>query len=82
MKTKDAEKLKVFFSAVYAFGVWTTIGSLLYLRYMGRFEDIRDNPYRVVYETAHTKTVIVYKKDFVPYTTRLFNFFNSFTGNK
>lgn len=34
----------------------------------------------VVHETAHNKTVITYKKDFVPYPTRIYNFFQSFSS--
>lgn len=34
----------------------------------------------VVYKTPHSKTVIVYKKDFVPYTTRIYNFIKSFSS--
>lgn len=41
----------------------------------------------VVHKTPHTKTVIIYKKDFVPYTTRIYNFIKSLSsepgsGNK
>lgn len=36
------------------------------------------NPQEKVYETPYAKTVIVYKKDFVPYSTRISNFFASF----
>lgn len=34
----------------------------------------------VVYKTAHSKTIIIYKKDFVPYTTRIYNFVKSFSS--
>lgn len=78
-------------SVVYAVGVWTMIGSYFYFRYTGKYDDLkvqkpkaedeeRENPNQVVYETAHSKTVITYKKDFVPYGTRFMNFINSFSG--
>lgn len=34
----------------------------------------------VVCKSAHTKSVIIYKKDFVPYTTRIYNFIKSFSS--
>lgn len=34
----------------------------------------------VVYKTPHSKTVIIYKKDFVPYTTRIYDFIKSFSS--
>lgn len=33
-----------------------------------------------MHETAHSKTVIIYKKDFVPYTTRIYNFLRPVSG--
>lgn len=38
-------------------------------------EDNRPNVKK--YETAHSKTIIVYKENFVPYSTRLLNFFRN-----
>ncbi|KAJ0033440.1 hypothetical protein NQD34_000547 [Periophthalmus magnuspinnatus] len=69
-------------SAVYAVGVWTMVGSYFYFKYTGKLDmlDEIENPNEVVYKTAHSKSVIVYKKDFVPYKTRLTNFIESFTG--
>lgn len=40
------------------------------------------DPNQEVYETAHSKTVITYKKDFVPYTTRIYNLISSFSGDR
>lgn len=40
----------------------------------------KNNPNEVVYETSLSKTVIIYKKDFVPYTTRIYNFITSFSS--
>lgn len=40
------------------------------------------DPNQEVYKTAHTKTVIIYKKDFVPYTTRIYNLISSFSGDR
>lgn len=40
-----------------------------------------EDPNQVVYETAHCKTIVMYKKDFVPYTTRIYNFIKSFSGD-
>lgn len=37
------------------------------------------DPNTHVYVTAHTRTTITYKKDFVPFTTRLYNFYKSFS---
>ncbi|CAL8331063.1 unnamed protein product [Merluccius merluccius] len=59
------------------------IGSLCYYRYMGydvvevKKKEEPENPNEVVHTTAHSRTVLVYKdKDFVPYTTRIYNMFN------
>lgn len=38
------------------------------------------NPNEFIYQTPHNRTIVVYKKDFVPYTTRIYNFVQSFTG--
>lgn len=40
----------------------------------------QDDPNKMVHETTHSKTVLVYKKDFVPYSTRIYNFITSFSS--
>ncbi|XP_040892437.1 small integral membrane protein 26-like [Toxotes jaculatrix] len=90
MPFKDALKWNKRVSAVYALGVWTMIGSYAYYKYTGRYEDTavqkeeeveeQENPNKVVYQTAHSKTVMVYKKDFVPYSSRIYNFITSFSS--
>ncbi|KAK2815575.1 hypothetical protein Q5P01_026042 [Channa striata] len=89
MAFKDLLKWNRRVSAVYAVGIWTMVGSYAYFRYTGRYEDIQEkrkwsqpepDPNQVVYKTAHSKTVIVYRKDFVPYTTRIHNFIQSFSN--
>ncbi|KAM9314948.1 small integral membrane protein 26-like [Pholidichthys leucotaenia] len=85
MKMTNLTKWNIRVSAVYAVGVWTIIGSCAYLKYNGRFErtaeaetvEEPENPNQVVYQTAHYTSIIIYKKDFVPYTTRVYNFFFS-----
>ncbi|CAK6969129.1 chemokine XC receptor 1-like [Scomber scombrus] len=39
-----------------------------------------ENPNQFVYESTHSKTIIVYKENFVPYTTRIYNFVKSFSS--
>lgn len=34
----------------------------------------------VVSQSAYMKSVTIYKKDFVPYTTRIYNFIKSFSS--
>ncbi|XP_049576759.1 small integral membrane protein 26 [Syngnathus scovelli] len=93
MMLKDVKKWNRIVSTVYAFGVWTMIGSVGYLYYTGRFKNSADstqnekdkkelpkNLNEIEFQTAHSKTIIIYKNDFVPYTTRIYNFFQSFTG--
>ncbi|XP_069575193.1 small integral membrane protein 26-like [Brachyistius frenatus] len=87
MHFKDLLRWNTRVSAVYAVGMWTMIGSYAYFRYTGRYEDrpvepveMPVNPNEVVFETAYTKTTIVYKEDFVPYSTRVYNFISSFSG--
>ncbi|XP_069386466.1 small integral membrane protein 26-like [Paralichthys olivaceus] len=71
-------------AAAYAFGVWTMIGSYAFFTYPGH-KDVtleekkeEDDPNRVVYETAHTKTVIIYKNDRIPYSTFIAGSIRSF----
>ncbi|XP_051939788.1 small integral membrane protein 26-like [Hippocampus zosterae] len=93
MTLKDARKWNRCVSTVYVLGVWTMLGSVAYLYYTGRFKNSTDsaqneeakarvpkNPNEFIYQTPHNKTIVVYKKDFVPYTTRIYNFVQSFTG--
>ncbi|XP_063331619.1 small integral membrane protein 26-like [Pelmatolapia mariae] len=91
MKFKDLLKWNARVSAVYAIGIWTMIGSYAYLKYTGRCEvalvkkeevEEPQDPNQEVYKTAHSKTVITYKKDFVPYTTRIYNLISSFSGDR
>ncbi|KAM8773738.1 small integral membrane protein 26-like isoform 1-T1 [Acanthopagrus schlegelii] len=90
MTLKDVLKWKTRMSIVYAAGVWTVIGSYAYFKYTGQLDGLPvksgevqepEDPNQVVYETAHSKTVVIYKKDFVPYTTRIYNFIKSFSGD-
>ncbi|XP_072319693.1 small integral membrane protein 26-like [Eucyclogobius newberryi] len=88
METKKVLQWNTRMSALYALGVWTMVGSYFYFKYTGKYDDLEPptpkpeakNPNEVVYQTAHTNSVIIYKKDFVPFTTRIMNFIESFTG--
>ncbi|KAM3864845.1 small integral membrane protein 26-like [Diretmus argenteus] len=92
MTIKDFAKWNTRVSIVYAVGVWTMIGSYAYYSYTGTGkkpastlvgEEKQKEPEKtnqVIHETAHTKTIIIYKEDFVPYTTRIYNFIKSFSG--
>ncbi|KAF6724576.1 hypothetical protein FQA47_015859 [Oryzias melastigma] len=90
MTFKDFAKWNTKVSAVYALGIWTMISSFAYFKYTGRYDDTTEqkkeevveepaDPNTHVYVTAHTRTTITYKKDFVPFTTRLYNFYKSFS---
>ncbi|XP_073320809.1 small integral membrane protein 26-like [Pagrus major] len=90
MTFKDVTKWNTRMSAVYAAGIWTMIGSYAYFKYTGRLDGVPvekgeevqepEDPNQVVHQTPHSKTVIIYKKDFVPYTTRIYNFIKSFSS--
>lgn len=93
MALKDLMKWNTRVSAMYALGIWTMIGSYALLSYTGHYEirrvkkdeeeevqQVEDVSNQVVYQTPHSKTTIIYKKDFVPFTTRINNFFSSFSG--
>ncbi|TNM85564.1 hypothetical protein fugu_007835 [Takifugu bimaculatus] len=99
MSLNDVSKWHKRMSVVYAFGVWSMIASYAFFKYTGRYDDApvlkgkpedqqeEEDENTVVYKTPHSKTVIIYKKDFVPYTTRIYNFIKSFsdepgTGDK
>ncbi|XP_031723081.1 small integral membrane protein 26 [Anarrhichthys ocellatus] len=90
MNFKDLVKWNKRVSAVYAVGIWTMVGSYAYVTYSGRFdtpvkkrEEVEEpeDPNKVVHQTAHSKTIIVYRTDFVPYSTRIFSFIRSFSGD-
>ncbi|CAN9510016.1 unnamed protein product [Ophioblennius macclurei] len=83
MQIKDALKWNNRVSAIYALGVWTMLCSVGYMKYTGQLdqalqkakeEEDEESENKVVYKTAYTKSTIIYKKDFVPYTTRIYNF--------
>ncbi|XP_076584910.1 small integral membrane protein 26-like [Chaetodon auriga] len=89
MSFKDVAKWNVRASALYAAGVWTMICTYGYITYKGPRQDepgkkeevqVPENTNQVIYETPHSKTIIIYKKDFVPYTTRIYNFIKSFSS--
>ncbi|XP_023810787.1 small integral membrane protein 26-like [Oryzias latipes] len=88
---KDFVKWNTRVSAVYALGIWTMVGSYAYFKYTGRYDDPTEqkkeeeeveepaDPNTHVYVTAHSKTTVTYKKDFVPFTTRIYNYVKSFS---
>ncbi|XP_054461265.1 small integral membrane protein 26-like [Anoplopoma fimbria] len=90
MPFRDLLKWNTRVSAVYAVGIWTMVGSYALVRFSRRHEEPPvkkeeefqepEDPNQVVHLTAHSKTVIVYRKDFVPYSTRIYNFLRSFSG--
>ncbi|XP_071360516.1 small integral membrane protein 26-like [Trachinotus anak] len=89
MSLNDVAKWNKRASIVYALGIWSMIGSYAYFKYTGRYEDTQvskedaqkqEDPNQLVHQTVHTKTVITYKKDFVPYSTRIYNFIRSFSS--
>lgn len=76
---------------MYAIGVWSMLGSYGYYvytrgdEYLFKKSDMNEeeqppNPDEAVFETAHTKTTIVYKDNFVPYRTRIVNLLQFLTG--
>ncbi|XP_070840827.1 small integral membrane protein 26-like [Chaetodon trifascialis] len=89
MSLKDVNKWNARACALYAAGIWTMIGTYVYTVYKGAREgepgkkeevQVPENTNQVIYETPHSKTIIIYKKDFVPYTTRIYNFIKSFSS--
>ncbi|KAM4750409.1 small integral membrane protein 26-like [Anableps anableps] len=90
MNLKDPVKWNTRVSAVYALGIWTMVGSYAFFKYTGRYDETKgevrqeieepEDPNKEVYKTAHSKTIIIYKKDFVPYSRRIYNFIQSFSG--
>uniref|UniRef100_A0A8C8E484 Small integral membrane protein 26 n=1 Tax=Oryzias sinensis TaxID=183150 RepID=A0A8C8E484_9TELE len=82
----DFVKWNTRMSAVYALGIWTMVGS-----YATTFtvsptiseqkKEVEEpaDPDTHVYVTAHSKTTVTYKKDFVPFTTRIYNYVKSFS---
>uniref|UniRef100_A0A3Q2EE73 Small integral membrane protein 26 n=1 Tax=Cyprinodon variegatus TaxID=28743 RepID=A0A3Q2EE73_CYPVA len=88
MNFKDLMKWNSRVSALYAVGIWTMLGSYKPITKLSfsilvskEIEDIEE-PNKQIYQTAHSKTVIIYKnkEDFVPYSTRIYSFIKSLTG--
>ncbi|KAK5866599.1 hypothetical protein PBY51_020778 [Eleginops maclovinus] len=90
MHVNEALKWNKRMSIVYAAGAWIMVGSYAFYRYTGRHDDLQvqkeeevpvpeDNT-QLVFFTDHSKTVVIYKKDFVPYTTRIYNYISSFSN--
>nr|XP_043884752.1 small integral membrane protein 26-like [Solea senegalensis] len=87
MKLKDLAKWNKRVSAAYAIGIWSMVVSYGYFKYTGRYEGMSvrneeetqepEDPNKFVHQTAHSKTVMVYKKDFVPYSTQIQNFIST-----
>ncbi|XP_076004081.1 small integral membrane protein 26-like [Genypterus blacodes] len=84
MSFKDPTKWNNAVSLMYAFGVWTMIGSYAYYKYTGQYdekpgekeEEVEEleSPNQVVSKTAHNKTTVIYKENFVPLTARIYTF--------
>ncbi|KAL3067565.1 hypothetical protein OYC64_022178 [Pagothenia borchgrevinki] len=87
MHVNDLFKWKKRMAIVYATGVWTMVGTLAFYKYTGRLEDLPvkkeeevplpEDKTELQFITEHSKTVVVCQKDFVPYTTRIYNFISS-----
>ncbi|XP_037546051.1 small integral membrane protein 26 [Nematolebias whitei] len=86
MKIEDAMQWKTRGSIVYAVGIWTMIGTYGYLKYTGRLDNVKveveevENTNKKVFQSKYGKTEIIRKENFVPYSTRIFRFITSFTG--
>uniref|UniRef100_A0A8C6KA87 Long intergenic non-protein coding RNA 493 n=2 Tax=Nothobranchius furzeri TaxID=105023 RepID=A0A8C6KA87_NOTFU len=83
---KDVMKWNTRMSAVYALGIWTMVGSYAYIKYTSPKDDVSapveeepDDPNKHIYQGKHLRSVVIYKKDFVPYSTRIYNFIKSFS---
>ncbi|XP_028830057.1 small integral membrane protein 26-like isoform X2 [Denticeps clupeoides] len=89
MAPSDVVKWNKRVSLLYAIGAWTMFGSCGYYWYARRseprapvrpeVEDREQDPNVKIYETKYSKTTIVYRPDFVPYSDRILNFFKSFS---
>ncbi|KAG5278661.1 hypothetical protein AALO_G00101400 [Alosa alosa] len=84
MPISDVFKWKKRASLMYAVGAWTICGSLAYYRYSHKEplvtatpveEEDKENVKK--YQGTHHKTTVVYKEEFVPYSTRLLNLLKS-----
>ncbi|KAF3851853.1 hypothetical protein F7725_005208 [Dissostichus mawsoni] len=89
MHVNDLLKWNKRMAIVYATGIWTMVGSYAFYKYTGRLEDLPvkkeevplpEDTTQLLFITEHSKAVLVYQKDFVPYTTRIYNFISSFNN--
>ncbi|KAI9527944.1 hypothetical protein NQZ68_025986 [Dissostichus eleginoides] len=90
MHVNDLLKWNKRMAIVYATGIWTMVGSYAFYKYTGRLEDLQvkkeeevplpEDKTQLLFITEHSKTALVYQKDFVPYTTRIYNFISSFNN--
>ncbi|XP_043912926.1 small integral membrane protein 26 [Protopterus annectens] len=90
MKLRDLARWNMGVSLIYAVGIWTVIGTAGYVR-MKRNPDsqtVKEQPSMTIasessieenqQKGSRFKTTITYKENFVPYSTRLYNFVQSF----
>ncbi|XP_062304507.1 small integral membrane protein 26-like [Osmerus eperlanus] len=94
MQITDIVKWNKRVSLIYAVGVWTLMGTYGFYTYTGHYdkkpeiltetkkdEEELPNPNQEVYSTAHSTTTIVYRENFVPYTTRIRNLIKYVSGD-
>ncbi|XP_062400874.1 small integral membrane protein 26-like [Sardina pilchardus] len=80
MPISDVFKWKKRASLMYAIGAWTVCGSLAYYKYYNIEPLVTATPVEedkgIVekYKGDYHKTTVVYREDFVPYSSRLLNF--------
>ncbi|XP_048203368.1 small integral membrane protein 26 [Perognathus longimembris pacificus] len=81
-------------SLVYAFGTWSVLGSVFYLGRKvpstgDEVEQKDDSTNEIPVSTTekpelpkgfYVETIVTYKKDFVPVTDKIINYFKSWTG--
>ncbi|XP_064172286.1 small integral membrane protein 26-like [Anguilla rostrata] len=95
MILKNLEKWNVRASMAYAIGVWTVIGSCGYYRFFRKEkedkpqntedEELLVDKFSTEEQEGKPKgfqsqTTVVYKENFVPYSTRLFNYLKTLNG--
>lgn len=53
---------------------------LLFLSEQTEFKEDEEDPNKTTYPGDYVKTIVTRKENFVPYTTRIYTYFTSFTG--
>ncbi|KAM4772076.1 small integral membrane protein 26 [Rhinophrynus dorsalis] len=97
MKLKELHRWNFRLSVVYAVGIWTMVGSYVYIRMHSKKDEVVNIPQSALEEELvdslavpekqeerktgpRVKNTVVYKENFVPFSSRVYNFVKPLFG--